>query len=204
MSTNTIDADRIGPQIDLEAIELPNDVAQRMQRLFGADDPVTNGAEWIEHTKEAIELKRDRPVGVEDLCDTEDGDHAFESVDGEFYEEYMCVLDPIAYAFITDTPGTVHTVTALHETPIEIRIDEDGVRMDHEGALTSIGVSDHVEYVEEITPKTIYQQVCGYIQTFENEAEYEEWDDAVEAPTTPLMLETGIGAAGSIATTLFE
>ena len=119
MASTAIDADSIGPQVSLADVELPEALGNRMQRLFGTDEPVTTAAEWIDRTDEAIELKRGRPPTVADLCDTTDGDHAFESADDEFYQEYMCVLDPIAYAFITDTPGTVHTVTAVERTPIE-------------------------------------------------------------------------------------
>lgn len=206
MSTNPIDADRIGPTVDLESISIPDDVGRQMQTLYGAEEPPTTAAEWAAQIGDAIEKTMDRTPTVADLCTTDHGDHAFEpadDADGE-RQEYVCTLDPIAYPYITETPGTITSTTAVRREQVTITIDDSGVEADQEDALVSIGISDDVDYVEAVGPETVYQQICEYIQTFEDDAEYEEWADSVDAATTSVPLATGIGIGGALATTLFE
>lgn len=204
MAPTPIDPDRIGPQIDLGDVSIPADVGQQLQTLYGTDRRPATAADWVARTRDAIELTRNRTPTVEDLCTTEDGAHAFAAASGAFRQEYVCVLDPIAYPYVTDTPGTITTMTAVREAPTTIAIDGDGVETDRADALVSIGVADHVGSVERVTPEVVYRQVCGYVRTFADEREYEQWTDTVEAATTTVSLATGIAIAGAISTTLFD
>ena len=204
MSTNEIDADGIGPRIDLADVAIPADVGRRLQTLYGSDEPPDSAAEWVSQMRAAIDREYDRTPTVEDLCTTDDGAHAFRSATGDHRQEYVCVLDPIAYPYLTDTPGTITSVTPVRDTEVSVAVDRDGVTTSHDDAVVSIGVSDYVDQVERVSLEAVYRQVCGYVQTFEDQSEYEEWAETAEAATTSVSLPTGIGLAGALSQALFE
>jgi hypothetical protein len=114
------------------------------------------------------------------------------------------VIDPLAYPFITDTPGTIASRSPVRGEEITVELDADGVAVSHPDAVVSIGVSDHVDTVDAVTPDVIYRQVCGVIHLFEDRAEYETWAADAEAATTNVSVETGIGVSKAIANVLFE
>ena len=202
MSSETIEAERIGPQLSLDEIRFSPAVADRFETLYGTEDPPSNGAEWVDAMQDAIEAERGRPPTVEDLCTTPGGEHAFEGPETE--QAYICVLDPLAYPFLTGETGTVRSTTPVRGATVEFEVREDGLAVSHEDAVVSVGVSDHLGHIDEVTVETVYRQVCGYIQTFEDEAEYERWAADAEAATTPLPAEEGVALARETARTLFE
>jgi hypothetical protein len=202
MSTDTLDTDSIGPQLALDDVSLTPAMSERFATFFGIEDGPESAANWIDMTGEMITDIEDRDPGVDDLCTTDDGKHAF--VGDDHYQEYVCVLDPIAYAFITDTPGTIRSETPRRGTEVEIEITPEAALPSHEDAVVSLGISDHVDHFDDVTPEAIYRQVCGYIHVFADESEYEAWDAAVEAATTPVSVETGVAGAREIAEVLFD
>ena len=74
----------------------------------------------------------------------------------------------------------------------------------YDEAIISIGVSDDVEADHDRPIETVYQEVCGYIQTFEDEAEYEAWAADVDAATTALPAREGVALAQQLAGALFD
>jgi len=204
MADTTLEPVRIDPTTDLAEVPIPTHVGERLQTLYGSEAPPTDAATWIDATRAGIEAVRGRSPTIEDLCTASDGRHVFEAADGEHRQAYVCVLDPLAYPFLTDTPGTVRSRTPVREATVTVAIAPEGVEVSHEDAVVSLGVSDHVQSVEAVTPEVIYRQVCGYIQVFEDAAEYEAWAAEAEAATTSYPAETGVGLAAGIAGALFD
>jgi hypothetical protein len=215
MSSETIDSGSIGPKLSLEDVELPPAVGERFGRLYGVDDRPRTAADWIAVTRDRLGSQGQEPT-VEDLCTSADGAHTFVPADGRNdggasggdgtadSQSYVCVLDPLAYPFLTDETGTVRSETPVRESEVVFEVGHDGVVVTPEDAVVSLGVSDHVDAVETVTFETVYRQVCGYIHAFEDEAEYEAWAADVEAATTSLPAEDGIAVAREIALTLFD
>jgi hypothetical protein len=202
MSTEEPNSDRIGLQTTLSEIALPPALGERFATLYGIDDPPTDGREWVEGMRAGLAATRDRRPTVEDLCTTPDGEHAFVGADGE--TTYICVLDPLAYPFIAGETGTVRSTTPVREETVEFRVREDGVDLSHEDAVVSLGVSDHLDEVGEPNLEAVYRQVCGYIQTFADVEEYEQWAAEVDAETVALPAREGVAVAREIAVHLFD
>lgn len=199
----TIDPAEVGPTVELSAIEFPADIGEGFQTLYGTDEPIPDAEAWIAATREGVEVVRGRAPTTDDLCASADGDHAFEPADGGESQRYVCVIDPIAYPFIVDEPGTVRSTTQVREETITIDVTEDGVDVSHPDAVVSIGVADGVESVEDVTPEVVYRQVCGFIHVFADEAEYETWAAEADGATTSVPVERGIGLGKAIADALF-
>ena len=208
MTPETIDSDRIGPELSLEGVALPPAVGERIGQLFGTDERPRTVADWMTVTRATLGDSYDRQPTVEDLCTSDDGAHTFVDDGGEDGDDtsqsYVCVLDPLAYPFLVDEPGTVRSETPVRENEVVFEVGRDGVTVTPGDAVVSVGVSDHVDAVETVTFETVYRQVCGYIHAFEDEAEYEQWAGEVEAATTSLPAEEGVALAREIAVTLFD
>jgi hypothetical protein len=204
MSSETIDTDSIGPKLSLDEVAIPQAIGERMARLYGVDDRPRTAADWMTITLAELGSQGHEPT-VADLCTSPDGAHTFTGA-GESGESqsYVCVLDPLAYPFLVDEPGTVRSETPVRETAVTFEVGRDSVDVAPESAVVSLGVSDHVDAVETVTFETVYRQVCGYIHAFEDEAEYEAWATDVEAATTPLPAREGVALAREIALTLFD
>lgn len=194
--------ERIGPQIDLDDIPLDEGVAERFGRLYDSDEPPRTAAAWVDQMRASLAAVRDRDPTVADLCTTPDGDHAFHGESGE--QSYICVLDPLVYPFLTGETGTVRSRTPVRGERVEFAVRPDGIDVSHDSAVVSLGVSDHVENIDEVTLDVVYRQVCGYIQTFADRAEYETWAADVEARTMALSAAEGVAGARGIARVLFE
>jgi len=153
--------------------------------------------------RETTTSARGRTPTVEDLCTVADGDHAFVGETGT--QEYICVLDPLAYPFLTGETGTVRSTTPVRGETVGFTVERDGVTVSHDEAVVSLGVSDHLDAVDvESAPvETVYRQVCGYIQTFVDRAEYETWASEADAETIALSAPDGIAVARELADTLF-
>lgn len=193
----------VGPTVDLADVSLPADVGALLQALYDADEPPTDAAEWIATTRTATTDALDREPTAEDLCTADGGDHRFEPADGGDARAYVCVLDPLLYPFLVDEPGIVRSVTQVREETVTVEVTRDGVAVSHPDAVVSIGVSEHVDAVEAVTPEVVYRQVCGYIHVFADREEYETWDAEVDAATTPVTVETGIGISKALVDALF-
>jgi len=220
MSSEIVDTDSIGPKLSLADVALPPAVGERFGRLYGVEDPPRTAADWIAVTRDRLSSQREgqgqeqRPT-VEDLCTSDDGAHTFVGeggrdsgsvTDGDatHSQSYVCVLDPLAYPFLVGEPGTVRSETPVRDAEVVFEVGRDGLAVTPDTAVVSLGVSDHVDAVEDVTVETIYRQVCGYIHAFEDEAEYEQWKAGVEAATTSLPAEEGVAVAREIALTLFD
>lgn len=204
MSDTQLDAARIGPTIDLDDLAIPADVGRGLATFYGTDEPILDAQEWVRANRESSRQTQGRLPTVEDLCASADGAHVFEARQDDERQAYVCVLDPLAYPVLTDTPGTVHSETPIHGTEITIEVEPAGVDVSHPDAVVSLGVSGHVTGEADASPEAIYRQVCGYIHVFANEDEYETWAADVEATTTSVPVERGIGLAMGLANGLFE
>lgn len=202
MATETEDHNRIGPQTSLESVTLPDAVGDGFARLYGSDDALATAADWVATMRAAIERERGRSPTVEDLCTTDDGDHAFVGSEGR--QTYLCVLDPLVYPFLTGEPGTIESTTPVRGTEVTFEVTADDASVSHDTALVSIGVSKDADGISESPIETVYQEVCGYIQTFEDRAEYETWAEDVDAATTAVDATEGIGVARELAHALFD
>jgi hypothetical protein len=202
MSSRTRTEDRIGPKLSLADVNLPPALGERFRRLYGSDEVPANGREWIDLMREAVRTYEGRDPTVEDLCTADDGDHAFVGAESE--QSYVCVLDPLSYPFLTGETGTIRSTTPVRAATVAFEVREDGVDVSHEDAVVSLGISDHLDKVDEVTLDVFYRQVCGYIQTFEDADEYEMWTAEVDAATIPLSAREGVAVAREIAAHLFE
>lgn len=198
------DGEAVGPTVDLTAVSLPPEVGQQLGTLLGSSEPFRSVGAWIEATRERLVRERGRVATVADLCTAADGDHRFVAANGDETQAYVCVLDPLAYPFLTNTPGTIRSVTQVREAELTVDVTSAGVESTHEDAVVSLGVADDVEPVDELSVSVVYRQVCGYVHVFADRQEYDEWESDVDAVTTPIPLETGVGIAKSIADSLFE
>lgn len=200
MSSESIDSASIGPKTSLSEITFPQAVSERFGTLYGTEGPET-AAEWVAEMREAVEREHGREPTVEDLCTADDGDHTFVGEDTE--QSYICVLDPLVYPFLTGESGTVRSTTPVEGTTVTFEVTADGIDVSHDDAVVSIGVSDHVAHVEEVSLDVVYRQVCGYVQTFEDETEYEQWAADADAATTALSAAEGLAVTRGLAETLF-
>ena len=197
MWTEADDNDSIGPTTSLASVSLPPAVGQGFARLYETEERPETAAEWVADMRATVRRVYDRTPTVNDLCMVDAGDHAFVGPGGT--QRYICVLDPLAYPFLTGETGTVRSQTPVRGTEITFEIGSDGVAVSHHDAVVSIGVSDDVETAADRPIETVYQEVCGYIQTFEDEAEYETWAADVDAATTALPARDGIALAQQLA-----
>jgi len=202
MWTRVDDNDSIGPTISLASVTLPPALGKGFAQLYGAEERPETAAEWVADMRATVQRVYDRTPTVDDLCTVDDGDHAFVGPGGT--QTYICVLDPLAYPFLTGETGTVRSETPVRGTEVTFEVDTDGVTVSHDEAIISIGVSDDVEADDDRPIETVYQQVCGYIQTFEDEAEYEAWAADVDATTTALPAREGVALAQQLAGALFD
>jgi hypothetical protein len=201
MTESRLDADSIGPQLDLDDVALPPAVGERLAALLGRESRIDTCAEWAAAMRSALADSAGRTPTVEDLCTSDDGDHAFEGT-GE-RQSYACVLDPLIYPFLTDAPGTVRSETPVRGETVEIEIG-DGAAISHDEAVVSLGVSDRAGTVDDVTVETVYRQVCGYVRVFADREEYEQWAADAAAATTAVPVDEGVAIARELAATLFE
>lgn len=201
MSSDTVDSESIGPQLSLEDVVFPAGISERFRELYGVETELRTAADWMDVTRRELGASLARAPTVEDLCTSEDGAHTFV---GEETQSYVCVLDPLAYPFIVGELGTVRSETPVRGAEVRFAFERGGVDVTPGSAVVSIGVSDHVDAVEDVTVETVYRQVCGYIHAFADIEEYETWAADAEAATTPLPADEGVAVAREIAGTLFE
>ncbi|MFB6140235.1 MAG: organomercurial lyase [Halosimplex sp.] len=202
MWTEVRNSDGIETGESAAELSLSPAVGERFARLYGADERPETVGDWAASMREAIERERGRPPAVEDLCTDEAGDHAFVGDDG--VQTYVCVLDPLVYPFLTGETGTVRSTTPVRGTEVAFEVGADGVAVSHGGAVVSIGVSEDVDAMADTPLETVYREVCEYVQTFEDRAEYEAWAESVPAVTMGVPAETGLGIVRELADVLFE
>ncbi|WP_123536308.1 organomercurial lyase [Halosimplex salinum] len=201
MWTEVDGSDSIGPKLSLADVVLPPAVGDGFAGLYGSAERPETAAEWVADMRGAIEREYDRTPTVDDLCTVEDGDHAFVGADGA--QTYICVLDPLAYPFLTGETGTVRSTTPVRGTEVEFEVRADGVGVSHDDAVVSIGISEGVDG-DEVSIERVYQEVCGFVQTFEDDAEYEEWAAEADGATTAVPAREGVAIARELADALFE
>lgn len=204
MSDTRLDAASIGPTIDLADVALPEAVGRLLAALYGTAEPIRDAEAWVDANRDLASEHPARPTAVEDLCTAADGAHVFEARDDEFRQAYVCVLDPLIYPIVTDTPGTVRSVTPLHEETITMDVDADGVTVSRSDAVVSLGVSESVADEESASLEVLYRGVCAYVHVFADADEYEAWAADVDVPTTSLPVDRGVGLATALAAALFE
>ena len=200
MVANHITPTELGHELALEQFRLPDDIAARLGRLYDGDAPQT-AAEWVTLLRDRKQDLDGDPPSSDDLCTTDDGAHAFL---GEAREQsYICVLDPLAVPFLTDSPGTVQSTTPERGATVEIDVRADGVDYSHPEAVVSVGIADDPECASCTSIEETNEHVCPYIHVFEDEAEYEAWAAETAAATTQVPVETGVALAGALAENLF-
>ena len=201
-TASTIDADSIGPQLDLDDIAFPVDVGRALAHAHGVESPVGTGAEWVATTKAALGEEVGTAPTVDDLCTSPDGRHTFSARDGDHEQAYVCVLDPLVYPFLTDTPGTVRSVTPVREETVEITVDEESATTSHDEAVVSLGAATGLDPDAEVSFERVYADVCGYVHVFADEAEYDVWREKSDGATTAVPVEEGVAISRELAAAL--
>jgi hypothetical protein len=200
MAATQITPSELGVELTLEQFQLSDDIGAGLGSLYDSDAPQT-AAEWVTLLRER---KRDidgEPPSIEDLCTTDDGAHAFIGDGRE--QSYICVLDPLAVPFLTDSPGTIRSTTPERGETVEISVGLDGVDYSNSEAVVSVGVSDETDCTACATIDETYEHVCPYIHVFTDETEYDTWAAEIDAATTSVPVETGVALAGALAKNLF-
>lgn len=201
MASETFDSVSIGPELELANETIPPHIGKHLATLYDLDEPIESWAEWVDAIRTASERTQDEPPTEDDLCYIEDGDHTIE-IDGET-ESFICVLDPLAVPFLRETPGAIHSITPEDGEAITIDVEEDGVTVDTDGAVISLGVSRDVDVEGTPTHEDIYAESCPYIHVFASVDEYERWATGVNAATTSVPVDTGVAIARELARELF-
>ena len=198
---STVDASETGPRLRLDDVALPDTVGEQLARAYGTDEAVETGAAWVETMNDALADEVGRPPTADDLCTSPGGDHTFVG-DGE-EQSYICVLDPLIYPFLTDTPGRVRSETPVRGETVEVEIGETTATASHDDAVVSLGAAATGDPSDPVTFERVYQQVCGYVHVFADREEYDEWTDEVDAATTAVPVADGIAVARELTTALF-
>lgn len=196
------DSNGAGSKLTLADVTLPPDVGDGFARLYGSDDGPETAAEWVADVRDAIERAQDRSPTADDLCTTENGDHVF--VGEAETRAYICVLDPLVYPFLTGEAGTIRSTTPVRGAEVTFEVGPDGTTVSHDDVLVSIGVSDGPEGNDEMSVGAVYREVCEYVQTFEDEGEYDDWAAEIGASTTAVPAEEGLAIARGLADALFD
>lgn len=202
MSTTAFDGDSIGPQLDLADETIPPHVGEHLSTMYGRDGRIETFAEWVSAIREASERTQGELPTEDDLCHLDDGDHTVE-ISGETLS-FVCVLDPLAVPFLRETPGTVRSETPEDGDAITIDVEADGVTVDADDAVVSLGVTRDPEVDGTPTHEDVYAETCPYIHAFASVDEYERWADRTDAATTSVPVETGVTVARELARELFE
>ncbi|MCU4800861.1 alkylmercury lyase family protein [Halobacteria archaeon HArc-gm2] len=202
MSTESFDGDSIGPRLDLANLTIPAHVGERLAALHDANGRIDTGAEWVKAIRAASERTQGEVPTEDDLCYVDDGDHSVE-IDGET-ASFVCVLDPLAVPFLRGEPGTVRSTTPEDGEPITIDVERDGVTVDTDDAVVSIGVARDVSGDGPPRQEDVYTETCPYIHVFASVDEYERWAAETDAATTSLPVGTGVAIARELSRELFE
>lgn len=168
--------------------ELRTDVAARFRDALGSDEPPATLDELADAMARRL-ADEDVTLGVETLCRTESSRH--EARIGDRTEHFACVLDTLLLPFVLDDPGPidVRSRSPASGTVVEIAVSREGVTVDPEDAVVSIGIdADAVSDGEyEDVAEYGYEMVCPYINAFPDREEYEEWaSETTSATTMPL------------------
>lgn len=196
--TDDPDTTRIDPDVVPADIDLPAALGAAIAAFYGFDR-VATVADWLDALDAGLE-PTGRPLGLDDLCTTDESAHVLTTGDRE--QAYQCVIDPMLVPFVTDEPGTVRSVCPTTETDIVVDIDSDGVRARPETAVFSLGIAPDAAAVvgdPPLTPGETYGSFCPYGNAFATEAAYEEWAAETDAITTAIPLEDGVAIAGEMA-----
>ena len=198
---STVHASEIGPRLQLRDVTLPGSVGEELARAYGSEQPIETGAAWVETMTDALADEVGRTPTADDLCTSPDGDHTFVGDSEE--QSYICVLDPLIYPFLTDTPGTVRSETPVRGETVEVEIGETAATATHDDAVVSLGAAATGDPSDPVTFERVYRQVCGYVHIFADRAEYDQWAADVDAATTTVPVAEGIAVARELTTALF-
>lgn len=201
MSSTDADLDDVAPDADLGAVGLPDDLADALADVYGLGSPPPDAATWIDAVGRAVERTTDAPPASEDLCTVTDGAHVFDPAGGE-PTRYACVLDPLIVPFLEGRPGTVRSETPGGET-VRLDVSGDGVTIDPQGAVISLGVDPACASPGPPTLEDVYAAVCPSVRAFGDRAAYRAWDADASAVTTAVGADVGVAMARGLAS-LFE
>lgn len=202
MSLETIDTDTIGPNQALESIALPPHVGAPLGRLLDADRRLTDAADWIDAIAAVANDQPDEGFGEDDLCHASDGANEI-AIDGDRLR-FVCTVDPLVVPFLRNEPGTITASPPSGDDLVRIEMEPDGVNVEPDGAVLSLGVAAEDVADAPLTPAATYRNVCPYVQAFRSPADYRNWAADVDAATTSVPMTTGVTLAGRLATALFD
>ena len=195
MSNEILDADSIGPDVDLTAVSLPSDVGERLATFYEREERISDAQEWADVMTAAIREETGRAPNEMDMCVAGGGSHSVAFIDETL--SYVCVLDPLIAVFLRGEPGTIRS-----ETPdgneVVIDVSRDGVTATPADAVLSVGVGDADR---EPTFEAAYGELCAYTHAFESTAAYERWDGRVDATTAQLSVSDGLALARGLVST---
>lgn len=176
------------------AIELPADLAARVQTVFRFDRRPDTFADWGEWMTRTYEADLDRSLGPDDLCRVESSNHVARVGDDVYH--YQCTLDAFVVGYLVDGPVTVRSVPPTAETAVTAAFSDGDVRTHPDGSVLSFGITADGDPPEDaITPETMYGYLCPYGHAFPSETAYEEWASTTDAVTTAVGLADGLDIA---------
>lgn len=193
--TDDPDLIRLDASTDLDDIDLPATLGDRLASLYGVDS-VSTAEDWVAAISAAAEPTAGDSLGLDDLCTTDTSPHILETDDGT--QAYQCVFDPMLVPFVTDAPATVRSECPTTGERVTFEVN-DGVRADTETAVFSVGIAPGAAGDPPFTPAETYGYVCPYGNIFADRAAYDAWADETDAITASLPLEYGVALVGGLA-----
>ncbi|WP_424019673.1 organomercurial lyase [Halorientalis pallida] len=195
------DSIRIEPAFEPAAIEIPEPVGDRIADLYGVET-VRTAEDWLVALATALDSTDGEPLGVADLCTTDESPHVLER-DGE-RQAYQCVYDPMIVPFLTDEPADVTTACPTTGETVTLEIRDGAVDVTPETAVFSIGVDASGAAEPPSTPAESYGYVCPYGNAFADWDAYEDWAADTDAVTAAIPLEYGVSLAGELGRRMAE
>lgn len=168
MSEDTLDATELGPELRVA-----------IGRTVGSEEPPATLADAVDLTETL--LSPGEPFGPESLRREEPTRHAVSLADE--IAHVPCVLDALVVAHLVDAdPVRVHSGSPSDGTVVCYEVADEGIVPVPDGAVVSFALAPEdlggppadVE-ADPVLPS------CGYINSFPDEAAYEEWADATDA-----------------------
>lgn len=188
---------------EIEAIELPSDVAEAFARLDDRPDPPAT----LQEAFAGVDDLLDDGARVDDMYRSEPTRHAVHV--GDTVEHVSCVLD----AMIVALARTTRPIEIRSEPPdggdvVQFRATDQGVQVTPEGAVASFGIAH-----DDVTDPTVFSEPideavplpsCSVINAFPDSVAYERWAAGVSRAAVMELAVEELVAIAQHATTHFE
>lgn len=190
---------------EIEAIELPSDLADTFRQIGDRDDSPETLQEGLTIIHQALETS-ELDVSIEDLYQDGPTRHAVH-VD-ESVHHVPCVMDGIIVAFTLDSrPIEVHSLPPGGGKTVRFYITDDEVRVSPENAVASFGL----EYTDDdrrevdnfeatLNDKSAIPNACALINAFPSSESYDQWEaDVGDVGVMKLGIEELVAVSQTVA-----